>query len=192
MTRVPVMVAAVVAVSLAFVGYLATYVNGLRLAQRQERLSRINRQLAEFYGPLLALTQSNRRIFEEFAERYRRPDGRSPFQNETPPTQDELVEWRLWFSSVFLPNIRKIRDVVINKADLLVESSMPPVLLDLCAHVSGYEITVHRWGQGEYTEHGSVVAYPGPALDDYATTSFGRLKQQQARLLGTRTIKHTV
>lgn len=188
------MVAAVVAVSLAFVGYLATYLNGLRLAQRQERLSRINHQLAEFYGPLLALTQSNRRIFEEFSKRYERPDGKSPFpaagdvvairQRQVEPTEEELAEWRLWFNAVFMPNIQSMRDIVINKADLLIESSMPPVLLDLCAHVSGFEITARRWSQGNYIEHGSVVAYPAPDLDLYAETSFARLKRQQAKLLG--------
>lgn len=36
-------------VGLAFVGYMATYLNGLRLGQRQARLVRINQQLSEFY-----------------------------------------------------------------------------------------------------------------------------------------------
>ncbi|MFK0045124.1 hypothetical protein ACIQU4_13595 [Streptomyces sp. NPDC090741] len=47
-------------VGLAFLGYLATYANGLRLAQRQARLARVNQQLSEFYGPLFALMETNR------------------------------------------------------------------------------------------------------------------------------------
>ncbi|MFB9237686.1 hypothetical protein ACFFWC_19355 [Plantactinospora siamensis] len=178
------MAAAVLAVSLAFVGYLATYLNGLRLAQRQERLSRVNRQLAEFYGPLLALTQSNRRIFEEFSRRHQRPDGRSPFRGEAELTAEESAEWRLWFTAVFMPNIRAVRDVVVGKADLLIEASMPPVLLDLCAHVSGYEIAVEQWRQGDHTRNGSVIAYPAAELHRYAEASFARLKLQQTVLLG--------
>ncbi len=48
------MIAVVVTIGLAFVGYVVTYLNGLRLSQRQERLARVNRQLGEFYGPLYA------------------------------------------------------------------------------------------------------------------------------------------
>ncbi|MFF0637439.1 hypothetical protein ACFYTS_33640 [Nocardia sp. NPDC004151] len=40
--------------------------NGLRLGQRQARLVRINQQLSEFYGPLLALMEANQRTFDAF------------------------------------------------------------------------------------------------------------------------------
>ncbi|MER6468031.1 hypothetical protein [Streptomyces collinus] len=51
----------VVTIGLAFVGYVVTYLNGLRLTQRQERLARVNRQLSDLYGPLFALTEANSR-----------------------------------------------------------------------------------------------------------------------------------
>lgn len=176
--------AAGVAIGLAFVGYVATYLNGVRLAQRQERLSRVNQQLSDFYGPLLALTQVNERIFGAFAERHARPGGVSVFQDATPPTEEELRDWRLWVTTVFLPNIRAMRDLVVGHADLLMEAEMPPLLLDLCAHVSGYEITAARWAEGDYAEHLSVVHFPAEAISDYARQGFGRLKAEQASLLG--------
>jgi hypothetical protein len=40
------MIAVAVTVALAFAGFAATHLNGLRLAQRQERLTRVNRQLS--------------------------------------------------------------------------------------------------------------------------------------------------
>lgn len=179
------MPAIVATVALAFTGYLATYLNSLRLTQRQERLERVNRQLSEFYGPLIALTESNRQIFDAFAQGHVRPDGHSPFQHEDPPTDEELTEWRIWFTSVFLPNIKAMRDIAQSKADLLVDSRMPPVLLLLCAHVAGYEVTVARWEAGDYTEHLSVVAYP-EAISEYAVSCFERLAREQAALLGQR------
>jgi hypothetical protein len=179
------MAAAIITVCVAFVGYLATYLNGLRLTQRQERLSRVNRQLSDFYGPLLALVESNRQIFEAFAAFHRRPDGTSPFGGGGSATDLELVEYRLWFGTVFLPNIRRMRDIVVDHADLLIEESMPPVLLKLCAHVSGYEITTTRWDRGDYSQHLSVVAYPEDVWE-YARTSFAKLKHEQATLLGHR------
>ncbi|MFB4193021.1 hypothetical protein [Streptomyces carpaticus] len=57
-----------------------------------------------------------------------------------------------------------MRDLVIRRADLLPEREMPPVLLELCAHVSGYEITAARWEREDYREHLSVVPFPGEEI----------------------------
>ncbi|WP_406447386.1 hypothetical protein OG782_01095 [Streptomyces sp. NBC_00876] len=162
------------------------YLNGLRLSQRQERLARTNRQLSDFYGPLFALTEANSRIFNAFLERNSRSDGRSPFVHAVPPSDEELAEWRLWVTTVFLPNIQAMRDLVIKHADLLIGADMPPILLQLCANVSGYEITAARWAQGSYEEHLSVVSFPSEEIAAYARHGFAGLKQEQGRLLRRR------
>src|SRR5215218_5306350 len=58
-------------VVVAVIGYFVTYRTNLRLAQRNDRLERINRQLSEFYGPLLALTRSSDQSWQAFRKRYR-------------------------------------------------------------------------------------------------------------------------
>ncbi|MFD4714238.1 hypothetical protein ACFWN5_31840 [Streptomyces sp. NPDC058430] len=153
------MIAVVVTIGLAFVRYVVTYLNGLRLLQRQERLARVNRQLSDFYGPLFALTEANSRTFRAFVARHARPGGQSPFTHEPLPTPEELTEWRLWVTTDFLPNIQAMRDLIIEHGDLLNEPEMPPLLLQLCAHVSGYEITAARWAQGHHDHHLSVVSF---------------------------------
>ncbi|MFD7864111.1 hypothetical protein [Streptomyces sp. NPDC059783] len=180
------MIALVATIGLALAGYIATYLNSLRLSQRQERLARVNRQLSDFYGPLFALTEVNSRSFQAFKERNARPGGRSPFDHEIPPTEEELAEWRLWVTTVFLPNVRAMRDLVIGHADLLRETVMPPILLQLCAHVSGYEITAARWERGEFDQHLSVVPFPSAEIAGYARQGFTHLKAEQSRLLGRR------
>ncbi|MFJ3102486.1 hypothetical protein [Streptomyces sp. NPDC086835] len=178
------MTTVIVTVGLAFIGYLTTYLNGLRLAQRQARLTRVNQQLSDFYGPLFALMEANSRTYDTWSERYARPDGRDPFCHDIPPNEQELAEWRTWATTVFIPNIQAMRDVVVAKADLLIEEEMPQALLQLCAHVSGYEITAARWAQGNYEEHLSVISFPGRALREYIRDRFTQLKREQARLLG--------
>ncbi|MCZ0990495.1 hypothetical protein [Streptomyces diastatochromogenes] len=178
------MATVIVTVGLALIGYLATYLNGLRLAQRQARLTRVNQQLSDFYGPLFALMEANSRTYDTWSVKYARPDGSDPFRHETPPTEQELAEWRIWATTVFIPNIKAMRDVVVTKADLLIEEEMPDALLQLCAHVSGYEITAARWAQGNYEEHLSVITFPGRALREYIRDRFTQLKREQARLLG--------
>ena len=58
-------------VFLAFIGYLITYLNNLRLSQRKERLERVNRQLGELYGPLFSLTQASDKAYLAFRNKYR-------------------------------------------------------------------------------------------------------------------------
>lgn len=176
----------IVTVVLAFAGYLATYVNGLRLAQRQARLARVSQQLSEFYGPLFALTETNSRTFEAFQRAFARPDGSDPFSPGVTATEEELAQWRAWATAVFVPNTRAMRDVVVRKADLLVEEEVPQVLLRLCAHVAGYEITLGRWAEGDHEESWGLGPYPGRELEDYAREAFVRLKAEQSRLLGRR------
>ncbi|NKX86424.1 hypothetical protein [Nocardia coubleae] len=184
------MAALITTVALAFVGYLATYLNSVRLAQRQARLTRVNLQLSDFYGPLFALMEANSRVYDTFSAKYVRPDGRDPFRHDIPPTEGELAEWRTWATAVFIPNIQAMRDVVVTKADLLIEKEMPRVLLELCAHTSGYEITAAGWAQGNYGDHLSLIPFPGRELREYTRDRFMFLKGEQARLLGART-KHS-
>ena len=58
-------------IALAFLGYLITYLNNLRLSQRTEQLVRVNKQLSEFYGPLYALVSAGAIVWEAFRARYR-------------------------------------------------------------------------------------------------------------------------
>lgn len=181
--------AAITTVCLAFAGYLVTYLNSLRLTQRQERLARVNRQLSEFYGPLLALTEINSRVYRAFGERHPRPDGRSPLQHgpaEMPLTEAESAEWRLWVTKVFLPNHRAMRDVLVTKADLLAEPHMPPILLEVYSHATWHEIAVTRWEQGDLALEQPARPFPAGEIRRYVREGFDRLKQEQAALLGRR------
>ncbi|MFJ3809510.1 hypothetical protein ACIPWE_24545 [Streptomyces sp. NPDC090073] len=64
------------------------------------------------------------------------------------------------------------------------EPETPPLLLQLCAHVSGYEITTAQWARGHLDQHLSVVSFPREALAVYARQGFSELKRGQTRLLG--------
>ncbi|MGW1728329.1 hypothetical protein ACWCQK_36265 [Streptomyces sp. NPDC002306] len=137
-----------------------------------------------FHGPLFALLEADSRIYDTFSATYARPDGRGPLRHDTPPTEQELAQWRTWATTVFIPDIQAMRDVVVTKADLLIEEETPRALLRLGAHVSGYEITAARWAQGEYAEHLPLIPFPGRELAHDTRGRFTRLKSEQAQLLG--------
>src|SRR3954447_9762693 len=157
--------AAAVAAVVAVFGAIAAYANGLRLARRKDRLDRVNRQLGEFYGPLFSLSAAANRSWTEF-RREHRPGG-AYWDQARPPTEDEAVVWRTWITTVFMPLNRRMRDVVVGHADLIVEDDIPQCLLDLCAHVSAYEAILAQWERDDFHENKPPLPFPRQALNDY-------------------------
>ena len=181
-------VVAIVGVVVAVIGYFVTYRTNLRLAQRNDRLERINSQLSEFYGPLLALTRSSDQSWQAFRKRYR-PGGGSFWKSDPPLTVEDAAAWRLWMTTVFVPVHQQMMELVLNHAHLVEEPDMPSCLLTLCAHVNGYQAILKKWDTGEISiereDNLSIVNFPGEELAAYAATAFSRLKAEQAELLGS-------
>jgi hypothetical protein len=173
-----------VTILLAGAGFVATYLNNLRLARRKDRLDRVSKQLSDFYGPLLALSGAADRSWAEFMDRYR-PGAEAFFGDPaSPPTRQHLELFRLWIRHVFMPlNVRMV-DVVTNKADLLDEPCVPPFLLQLCAHVASYQAILQRWDNEDFLEDTTGIAFPAQEIIEYAESTFGRLKEEQNKLLG--------
>lgn len=166
---------------LAVLGFIAKYVNDIRLATRKDALERVNKQLADLYGPLMACVSASNIAWREFRKRYR-PD--IPyFTGDPPPTPAELEAWRLWIGEVFMPLNLRIEKALMEHADLLIETEMPVCLQELTAHIGGYRLVLKRWEESDFTEHISLVFYPED-VDKYARASYNWLKAKQERLLG--------
>jgi len=165
-----------VAVVLAFLGYIVTYLNNLQLSRRKDRLERVNKQLSELYGPMFSLTHASSIAWKWFREAH-------SAEGET--TADDLKEWRLWMSVVFMPQNVKLYDIILNKSDLLIETAMPQSLLDFCAHTVALQAVLEKWKNEDYSEHYPVARYPRD-IDQYARESYTKLKAEQSKLLGNK------
>jgi hypothetical protein len=174
-------IAIVVPIFVALVGVFGAYFYNTALARRKDRLDRVNRQLSEFYGPLLASVAASTRSWEAFRSRYR--PGGSYWDRDPSPTQEEAEAWRLWMTEVFVPLNERVAELVVTKADLLVSHDMPPCLLDLVAHVESYRAVLASWGKGNFRENTAPFNYPQPALQRYAEACFSDLKAEQEGLL---------
>jgi len=170
------LITAITAVLLAFLGYIATYWNSLRSSRRKDQLERVNQQLSELYGPMFSLTHASSIAWKWFREAH--PAGAEA-------TDDDLKEWRLWMSVVFMPQNVKLYDIILNKSDLLIETVMPQSLLDFCAHTVAMEALLEKWKNQDYSEHFSVARYPRD-IEQYARESYSRLKTEQSKLLGNK------
>jgi hypothetical protein len=171
-----------VSVLLAVSGYIATYLNTLRLTKRRERLDRLDRQLRELYGPLYALTESAEKSWIAFRRQIKRPEG-SFWYADPPLNEAEKAAWRLWMTHVLMPINLQIETVIVAKSDLLVGTEMPSSLLDLLAHIAAYKAVIKAWEIEDYSHHLSVIDYPAE-VNVYAKRIYLDLKAQQQRLIG--------
>jgi Polyketide cyclase / dehydrase and lipid transport len=175
-----------VAIFLALAGYLATYASNRLLAQRQAQLERINSQLNNLYGPLLAdqaLGKAAWKVYEETGEKKWWDEPRSP------PDDEQSAQWQALMDKVFQPTNRRMLECVKANAALLLEDHMPECLIHLAAHSAAYNILAVRWAEPKFvaTRREDLVApgkFPGDELEKYVRASFTKLKQDQLELLG--------
>lgn len=162
-------------VVLAFVGYLVAYLSARMLARRKDKLKLVNKRLNEFYGPLYVAGQAGHIAYRSLLKK----QGKT--QSE-PILDEEMKEWVLWMTTIFMP-LNDIREkVIIEKAHLVVEEQMPQCLLDFVTHVVGYKAVLSKWADGDYTERRSTIGWP-PEFDSYVKRSYASLKAEQTRLL---------
>jgi hypothetical protein len=171
-----------ISIILALFGYLFTWFSSRRSTQQQAQLDRVNQQLSNLYGPLFALVESTDISWRAFRSKHQ-PNSRF-FSKITPPNEEDVVTWRLWMQTVFMPINSQMYDIIQDHAHLLIESDMPKCLLLLLAHVASFKAVIQQWEQGDFSEHESMVAYPSESLVAYVNESYKKLKAEQAQLIG--------
>lgn len=167
--------AAVLTVLLAFLSYLAAFLSAQVLARRKDKLDLVNRRLDEFYGPLYVASQAGNIAYRSLLKK----QGKT---QSFPILDDEMKEWMLWMTTIFMP-LNDIREkIIIEKASLIVEEQMPKCLLDFVTHVVGYKAVLAKWAEGDYSERRSTIGWP-PEFDVYVARSYAELKAKQTHLL---------
>lgn len=172
-----------VTIFMGIMGFIAAYVQTVQTSQRRERLEWVNRQIAELYGPLLALMCASTATWEAFRKKYR--PGKAFFEMNDPPTEEEKEIWRTWMSKVFMPINEKAYNLIILKGDLIATDDLPQCMLDLCAHVLAYRVTLARWEEHDFSEHLSLLRYP-THMAEHCKSIYGQLKREQTKLTGNK------
>jgi hypothetical protein len=171
--------AAVLTVILAFVGYLATFLSARMLERRRDKLDLVNRRLNEFYGPLYVASQAGNIAYRSLLKK----QGKT---QSFPILDDEMKEWVLWMTTIFMP-LNDVREkIIIEKAYLIIEEQMPHCLLDFVTHVVGYKAVLAKWARDDFSERRSTIGWP-PEFDVYVERSYAALKAKQTQLLHSAT-----
>jgi hypothetical protein len=167
--------AAGLTIVIAVVGYLATFMSAQVLALRKDKLELVNRRLNEFYGPLYVASQAGNIAYRSLLKK----QGKT---QSLPILDEEMKEWMLWMTTIFMP-LNDIRErIIIKQAALIIEEEMPQCLLDFVTHVSGYKAVLAKWAEGDYSERRSTIGWP-PEFDLYVAHSYAELKAKQTHLL---------
>ncbi len=167
--------AAILTVVLAFAGYLVTFFSSRVTARHSDRLKLVNLRINAFYGPLYVATVAGNTAYRTLLIKQGK-DTCHPIRDE------DLKEWTLWMTTIFMP-LNDIREkLIIENAHLIVEEQMPQCLLDFVTHVVGYKALLTQWSNGDYTERRSIIGWP-PEFDAYVERSYKALKHEQTRLL---------
>jgi hypothetical protein len=160
---------------LAFVGYLVTIWLARTLARRRDMLKLVNKRLNEFYGPLYVASQAGDIAYRSLLNKMGK-------KQSFPIRDEELKDWALWMTTIFMP-LNDVREkIIIEKAYLIIEEQMPQCLLDFVTHVVGYKAVMAKWQEGDYSERRSTIGWP-PEFDTYVKRSYAALKAEQTRLL---------
>jgi hypothetical protein len=174
----------VVTIGLAFVGYVATYLNNLVLLRRSERLRLITSQLNELYGPMYVITQTGQVLFKALRLKSQ-TQGRKFIDSDAPKSADDISEWRIWVEEVFMPLNEQLQQILIQKAHLIIEEEMPTCFKMFSAHHAGYKALVRKWHEGDFSEATSLIPYPEDIIS-YAEQSYQVLKAKQMRMIAHR------
>jgi hypothetical protein len=167
--------AATLTIVLAFAGYLITFFSSRLMARRADQLKLVNSRLNEFYGPLYVASKAGNQAYRVLLARLGK--------TQSYPIRDQdLKEWTLWITTIFMP-LNDVRErIIIEKAHLIIEQEMPQCLLDFVTHVVGYKAVLTRWQEGDYSERRSTIGWP-PEFDAYVERSYVNLKAEQMRLI---------
>lgn len=176
-------VSVIITVILALAGYLITYLNNLRLANRKEQLDLVNRRINEFYGPLFVSTQASLTAYKALLLKLGKDKVFDFDKPEEIPEEKDLAEWRIWLESVFMPLNEFSENLVRENAYLVREEKMPQCLLDLVTHVSAYRATLKKWETGDYSEYAPLIPFPSE-VNTYIVKSYQELKAEQLSLIG--------
>jgi hypothetical protein len=171
--------AAILTIILAFAGYLITFLSARMLARRRDKLDLVNKRLNEFYGPLYVASEAGNIAYRSLLNK----QGKT---QSFPILDDEMKEWMLWMTTIFMP-LNNVREkVIIQNAHLIIEEQMPQCLLDFVTHVVGYKAVLAKWANGDYSERRSTIGWP-PEFDLYVRRSYSALKAEQTSLLHSMT-----
>ncbi|MCL2327689.1 MAG: hypothetical protein FWC39_04140 [Bacteroidetes bacterium] len=166
-----------VTILLAITSYLFKYFYELNVQRHNNNLKLINERLENFYGPLYILSMVGKTSYETLLKVLKKEDD-PDLQN--PLSEQEKLEWIIWVKEVFHKNNLEIEKIIINKAYLIIEESVPQCLIDFVTHISYNKILLKKWDNNNFEQIHCLIDFPVD-FDEYVYNSYRRLTSEQLK-----------
>lgn len=161
---------------------ITTIVAKRRDDRRADRLTRINRQLSDFYGKLSILYEAGMSDWLSFVSQHSNDSQHLskhfrrffPYEvkesepitqfNPPPPTAEQLKAYRKWLRTLFMRTNERMLEVIYSNVDLVVGRKMPQVFVIFASHVASLRLLLLALDEEE-----RIVANKGQStfLDDW-------------------------
>ncbi len=176
----------IVGALIAVIGWLVAHFSKLHFEKRSARLNRINDQLKNLYGPLMATLTANNETWEAFTKKHWPSHGLKGYFGKGADTlsEEELSRWRTWMVHVFHPLNERIEKVIIENIHLIEGDEIPDSFTKPLSHVSAYRAVKFQWDKENYSEYLSVNNWPTQELLNDVKPIFLALSHEQSKLLG--------
>jgi hypothetical protein len=178
----PAVITASASIVVAVTVFVANQIAQLRNERRQAALTRLSAQLRELYGPLFALVAVNEHLWTAMRQAWLPEHDR---RQSGSLSDEQAEEWQRWLQEGLMPANVKMRDLIMQHADLIVERDMPHPLQSFCAHVASYEVYLARPDKMPIGR--ALIRHPGALYVTHVRDRFANLKAEQTRLVGKRT-----
>jgi len=170
---------------LVAIGWLVTHylskTKDRELQRDRDRKGYLDRQLARLYGPIYGLLMQNERLVRQVQERLGR---KTVFESNRSLTDEEEKIWVHALENYFLPNNRRIVDIIINNVDLLEGYRFPDSYLRFIDYTVGLEM-LHKQYQDLGIPYGFRYKENFPVEFERDIISIvSRLKKSQWELVG--------
>lgn len=176
----------IVGALIAVGGWLVAHFSKLHFEKRSAKLARINEQLENLYGPLMATLTASHETWVSFTGKHWPSHGMKGYfgKEQDQLSEAELRRWRTWIVNVFHPLNERVESIIIDNIHLIEGDDIPEAFTKALSHVSAYRAVIAQWEAEDYSEHVSVNNWPTKELMDSVSPVFNELTIKQSKLLG--------
>ncbi len=105
--------------------------------QNRDQKDFVDRQLSKLYGPVYGILLENDRLIKQLQIQF---DRKTVFYNGVSLTQKEEKIWVHMLENFFLPNNRRIVNLILQNVDLLESNVFPNSFLHFIDYAVGFEL----------------------------------------------------
>ena len=167
--------------------------NEIVFRHKQWEKEQIDKQIAEFYGPISALLQEQNILFERILYTFGRRHVFSKDQTSLSDLpEDEQKIWAHYVDTYKIPLNNRIIEIIQSKKHLIYKSEIPTCFDVYLDYALGWELLDNqkRHGVPNYYEYYYCYNFP-KEFSVYINNTLRVLLKRQAELIGETTTEHT-